>query len=415
MPADELKTLLEQGKAQEAYQQGLRFENQLGSPRFDFFFGVAAINSGQPSVGVLALERYLLNFPDNDNARLELARGYFMIGDDARSRDEFEAMLLRKPAADVTKVVREYLDAIKARASKYSTTYSFYLELGGGHDTNPVSGVADATISLPVFGTVTLADNAIARPDWFRAISLGGQVSTPVYRNLSVFGGGALDIKRFRDTDAFNEDDYSLRAGLNLTSAASVYRFTLGRSSQLLNNSRYRDTNSINGDWGYQLNANSVFTSGLQAAKFNYADANVIRDADYYSLTLGYRRQVAAAWRPGFDVSLSGARESNKYSDHQDLSRDLYGARAAVSASPLSAVSFSAGASYLKSDYRAADPLLLTTRKDEYLAFDVSATYLIAPEWSVRVEYLDSRNRSNLALYAYNRRTAQVKVRYDYR
>ena len=414
-PADDMKLLLEQGKPQEAYQQGLRFENLLGNPRFDFFFGVAAINGGQPSTGVLALERYLLNFPDNDNARIELARGYFLIGDDARSREEFEAMLLTKPSAEVAKVVTEYLDAIKARASKYSTVASFYLELGGGHDSNPVSGVADSVISLPVFGTVTLADSALAKPDRFNSVSLGGQVSTPLYKNLSAFGGGAVDIKRFRDTDAFNENDYALSTGLNLTSGANVYRFTLGGSSQLLNNSRYRNTRSVNGDWGYQLSADSLLTGGLQAARFDYAAANVIRDADYYSLTVGYRRQFASWWRPGFDFSLSGARESNKYSDHQELSRDLYGVRAAMSASPFKALSLNAGVAFLRSNYRAPDPLLQTTRRDDYLAYDISATYLLTSAWSVRTEYLDSRNRSNLAIYTYKRRTAQVKVRYDYK
>ena len=36
-----------------------------------------------PGEGALAIERYLLNFPDNPSARLQLARGYFGMGDDA--------------------------------------------------------------------------------------------------------------------------------------------------------------------------------------------------------------------------------------------------------------------------------------------------------------------------------------------
>src|SRR5512141_2161811 len=85
-PGDDVKTLLEQGKAADAYAEGKKHPEQLGDPAFDFFFGVAAIDAGHPGEGVLALERYLLNFPDNVSARLQLARGYFQLGDDAQAR-----------------------------------------------------------------------------------------------------------------------------------------------------------------------------------------------------------------------------------------------------------------------------------------------------------------------------------------
>ena len=96
-PADDIKALIEKGDSKAAYELGRKYPDQLGEPAFDFYFGVAAIDSGHAGEGVLALERYVVNFPDNHNARLELARGYFVMGDDQRAREEFNNVLKLNP------------------------------------------------------------------------------------------------------------------------------------------------------------------------------------------------------------------------------------------------------------------------------------------------------------------------------
>src|SRR6188768_2413675 len=100
-PADDIKVLVDKGDAKGAYELGKKHPEELGNSLFDFYFGVAAIDSGHAGEGVLALERYVVNFPDNFNARLELARGYFVMGDDQRARDEFNEVLKAKPPAAV--------------------------------------------------------------------------------------------------------------------------------------------------------------------------------------------------------------------------------------------------------------------------------------------------------------------------
>jgi Flp pilus assembly protein TadD len=105
-PGDDVKALLEQGKAATAYAEGKKYPDQLGNPAFDFFFGIAAIDAGHYGEGVLALERYLLNYPDNVSARLQLGRGYYLLGDDAQAHTELEALRKLDPPAPASAAPR---------------------------------------------------------------------------------------------------------------------------------------------------------------------------------------------------------------------------------------------------------------------------------------------------------------------
>ena len=76
----------ESANAAFSYAQKHRAE-QEGDPDFDFYYGVAAIDTGNVSQGVFALERVLAVQPNNHAARLELARGYFILEEYARARE----------------------------------------------------------------------------------------------------------------------------------------------------------------------------------------------------------------------------------------------------------------------------------------------------------------------------------------
>ena len=116
--ADDIKVLMEENKFVEAYRLGKQNPDQLGDPQFDFYYGIAALDAGAPGEGVLALERYNLTYPDNRNARFNLARGYYIIGELQRARDEFEG-LLSDASGEERAAIDRFLDAIRARQSIY--------------------------------------------------------------------------------------------------------------------------------------------------------------------------------------------------------------------------------------------------------------------------------------------------------
>ena len=78
---DEIKGHVERGRSSAAWPVCVEID-RTAHPEADLWCGVAAVDMGLPGEGVLAIERYVLRFPDDVRARLELARDYFYAGDD---------------------------------------------------------------------------------------------------------------------------------------------------------------------------------------------------------------------------------------------------------------------------------------------------------------------------------------------
>ena len=413
--ADDVKSLLEQGKSKEAYELGRQHPEQLGDPVFDFFFGVAAIDAGNAGEGVLALERYIINFPGNTSARLELARGYYVLGEDSRANEEFREVLKTNPPAAVKANIQRYLDAIRARESRYKTSGAAFVEAGFGYDSNVNAGVDNANITLPVFGTVTLAAAGVKAHSRFEYFAVGGQLSQPVVPGITVFGGGSFDTKFNNQANQFDQRNLNLNAGLTYLRNKNFYRFSGSYSRVDVDNDLFRDAPGATGEWFYQYDELQTFNTYLQYAHLKYEGTNSVRDSDFYSGGLGYRKAFIGKWQPLLTLGANYAREDNIAGGREDLSRDIYGGRIAFGVTPFPKWAVSIGGAYQRSLYRAPDLFLATIRRDSYYSGDAAISYAFTPNLSVRAEYLYSKNDSNLALFEYRKEVAAFKFRYDFK
>ena len=78
-------------------------------------------------------------------------------------------------------------------------------------------------------------------------------------------------------------------------------------------------------------------------------------------------------------------------------------------------VSAPGGLTVYAQKYRAADLGFGSTRSDNALNLDLTATYAVDPQWTVRAEWLSSWNRSNQNLYDSDRHSLAVKpVRHEW-
>jgi hypothetical protein len=414
-PADEVKALLEQRKPAEAYALGKSNPGEIGNPAFDFYFGIAAIDSGHAGEGVLALERYVINFPDNLEGRLELARGYYVLGEDARAKEEFNGVLASKPPPSVVANIERFLNAITARESSYRTTSGVYAEIGYGHDTNTNGGVGSSGIRVPVFGNVQVAQNGVKAPSDFTYLALGGEISHPLAPGLLVFGNARLDGKLNSNDLAsqFDQKNVAVNGGLTYIQDKNLYRLTASHATVEVDNTRFRDVDGLTGELQHQLDELQAIVPFVQYARLAYTGDNRPRDADFYAGGASYRKAFIGPYQPLLTVGGSIGDEHN-VRNRPDLGRNIYGARVALAVTPAPKWSLSAGASYQLSKYSGQDPLLLVTRKDDYYAIDAVASYAFTRKLSVRAEAAWTDNKSNVELYKYDRIIYGVKLRYDF-
>jgi hypothetical protein len=414
-PADEVKALLDQRNAAAAYALAKQNPGEIGNPAFDFYFGIAAIDSGHAGEGVLALERYVVNFPDNREARLELARGYFVLGEDARAREEFNAVLKDNPPPAVAANIERFINALDARQSSYRTTSGVYAEVGYGHDSNVNGGVGSAGIVVPVFGSVQVSASGVKTPADFTWLALGAEIIHPVAPGVAVFANGRLDGK-FNSggpPSQFDQGNVALNGGLTYLSDKNLYRFTASHATVEVDNKRFRDIDGISGELSHQLDELQSIGPFLQLARLSYTGDNRPRDSDLYSAGVNYRKAFIGPYQPLLTVSANVGEEHN-VRNRPDLGRDMYGGRVALAVTPAPKWFASMGLGYQLSKYSAPDTLLQTVRKDDYYSIDAAVGYAFSRKLSLRGEISLTENKSNLQLYEYSRNLYSVKLRYDF-
>ena len=410
---DDVKALVEAGKSAEAYRLGASNPQNLGNPGFDFYFGIAAIDAGHAGQGVLALERFLLNFPENDRARLELARGYFVLQEDARAREELEAVRAKSPPAEVIATIDRYLEAIRAREGRFKTTSRFYVEAGIGSDSNVNGGVGNPDVTLPVLGNVTVSAAGTRRGDMFSYLGTGGQVVKPVAAGVSVFGAVDASLKTNSAAHAFDQQTLNLAGGASLLRDKDLFRATFSHGVVDVESDRFRTATGAGGEWHRQLSELRTVSTVAQYATLAYPGANQVRNARVSGIGVGLREGFVARWQPIVSGSMNYSEERNT-EGRPDLSRNVFAGRVGLNLSPDPKWGLSAAYTYNDGRYRAADPILLQSRHDKQTAVELAAIYLYSMQLSVRAELFWTDNRSNLALYQFDRTMATFKVRYEF-
>lgn len=435
-PADDLRDLLERNQAEAAYRLGKSQPDQLGNPAFDFFFGIAALDAGRPGEGVLALERYLLNFPANRSARFQLARGYYILGEDQRAREEFDALL---PAAqgEEKAAIEQFLDAIRGRESRYTPTASYYVQFGAGYDSNINAGIdSGSRPTVPGVGLLpSQADNSVSvrEGDGFGSWSAGGQGTFPVAPGVALFGALAVD-GRFHfngDNDIFDQASIGASGGVSLLKNRNLFKAGASVSRLQVDGQGYLDLTGVQGDWAYQADQFNRYAAGLQVSRLRYDDMcvfalkdksapcqvspNGVRDADVLGLALAWTRAYAASYQPVTTLALTGSAERNE-GDRNDLSKDTVGLSVGVNLTP--APRWGLGGRLSVQQTRHQAPFLAVAgserREDVVMAAELLASYALSKAWSLRGELLYLEQRSNVDLFDYERTTAALKARYEF-
>jgi len=411
-PFDTLQRQVTNGQYEEAYKLGKTMPSAQSDPHFNFLFGVAAINIGRTPEGILALERHLVSVPGNDRARLDLARGYFELGDYVRARSEFEFVLRYNPPKDVRDNIERYLNSMQTRdAVSLKASTQLYLEVGVGTDSNVNAGTYNSQITLPT-GPVVLADTTsreISSPTYTQAGA--GQWVKRVAPAFAVFGGGDFNRKQNPSASVFNTFNASLNTGFSILSGAILYKVTVADSVMFVDNKRYRGALSATGEAQYGYGDGLIFNGALQYSEQSYIASNSIRDSKSVTYGAGLQKLFSAPWRPALGVQLSRIEEQN-LNKRDDLNRNTNTMQISLAVTPVEKLGLLMGVSTQQSGFGAADIAFATVRRDRLRLIDLSAHYALSRNWGIRGEIQWTQNNSNQDLYSFNRKYVMLKSRY---
>lgn len=414
-PLDELRRQVEAGQFDQAYATAMAQPQLVGDVHFDFLYGVAAVNTGRIPEGLLALERHLTAVPANDRARLELARGYFLLGEYTRARVEFEFVLRYNPPAGVRATINGFLQAMQTRENAdRRASARVYAEAGAGYDNNVNGGTFRDELQL-VFGNITLAGSPSRQvADSYGQAAVGGQHLVRVTNRFSVFAGADLDHRENVDEKAYNLTNAGAYVGFTQLGAGALWRLTLGGGTLQVGGNRYRNTGQLGLEANVSLSPDLALMGFAQYAEFRHAEADRVRDSRATTLGVMLTRSFnGLPGAPSLGLRLSWTQEDNQRL-RSDLDRQVPLLRVFGAVTPLPSLRVSAGLTVYQQHFGNVDIGFGTERRDTALAGDLVASYALDERWSLRADAVWSRNRSNQDLYDSSRKAVSMKLRYQY-
>lgn len=411
---NKLKSLFDSGQILQAYEYASREVREYeGDPSFDYYYGIAAIDTGHASEGVFALNRVVAIESDNHAARLELARGYFILEEFLRAKQEFETVLANNPPEDVSIKINAYLDAIDSKKGRYSTTHSAYLELGFGNDSNANSGPDISSYNIGLI-TVPLDSASQAQEDDFTELSLIYKVSTPVAPGTLYFVSLNGDLHSNSEHSEFDTSTVTIDTGFEFLRAQNNYTLDVIVQQFNLDGEDYRFLTGLNAGWRRNLTQQSSLQTFLQLAQQEF-DGQDQRDVDTLSLGFSYARKFNAALSPVFVVGAYVSQDTAKQDSNiakQSAERDYYGFRLASTLGLSENISTQLSISYQTSEYALEDTISGQIREDDFVNTALNIDWRMTRDWNLSARINVTENTSNNDLFAYDRTLFSLNLLY---
>lgn len=417
LAADQLlegaKRFMAEKNPKAAYELLVPLQTQrAGEPEYDFLLGLSALDSGKPSEAVFALERVLAVDPNNTQARAEIARAYFALGERQTAKQEFESVKKMGVPAGAAPTIQRFLDAIEQLSDTERTQFKGYVEMTLGRDTNVNSAGSGSQVAVPAFGGAIFALNpqSVKLQDDFGAVGAGISVRHPLTKELAAFGGLNLNKKMNETEDLYDTGYWDGNAGIALTRQKNVYTAALQANNYYVDNNRFRDAYGVTGQWQHNYDANNQASAFVQYTNLKYP-GQTIRDVHRYVGGVAYARAFAAKMNPVAYAGTYFGNENERASGVPYLGHQLFGIRMGGQISYNEKTIIFANSSIERRLYGGPDPSFLVTRNDTQYDMRIGADYVPEKYWTVTPQVSFTYSGSNIEINTFRRNVYSVTVR----
>jgi outer membrane protein len=411
----EAEALIRKGDFNAAYQLLEPLEtSRAGDVDYDYLLGVAGVESGNATRGAFALERVLATNPNHTDARAEMAKAHFILGETAASKAEFNNVLAQKPDAETKKTVEKLLTAIQ-KIEGTTTTFGAFLGFGMGWDSNVSSAPSIASIGVPAFGglLVQLDPSARELSDGFMNLSGGVSVRHPISDKLAAFGSASGTQRTNNDETAFDNSALDFNAGLQYRQNQHNFTFALQDNHFDLDTEAFRHAYGATTQWMYNINAKNQAGLYAQYSRLKY-NGNDFRNAERYIVGANAAHVFEGDLSPVLFASIYGGREVARDPAADFLSQDVAGVRAGGQLSFNSKWQLQTSLAYERRDNDEDDPAFLKKRSDNQYDASLGLNFIPARDWSIRPQVSYSKVDSNIELNSFDRHIISVDIRKDF-
>jgi len=408
---DEAKALIDEGRAKAAYEVLAPLEDTYaGTPEYDYLLGISALDAGLPGPAVFALERVLAVEPDNDLARAEIARAYYLLSEYETAEREFETV---RKSSSIPQAARpridDYLSRIAQARGEGGLQVSGYFTFGAGYDSNVNSGTAESQVIIPIFANqlFQLVDDARETEGAYTLVAAGVNLAQEVAEGVSVLGGAR---GYWRNTESpFSTQDAYLYGGVGIERGRHSFVVAAQGETFQVDADALRNTYGGFGQWTYELSTNQRVTLAGQINQIDYPDFNN-RNATRYVASLGWAGLLPGERAPSVFLGVYGGIEDENEDRFPQFGHDFYGARAGGSISLLPRLRTFGSLGIEERNYGGRDTIFDVQRDDTQYNLSAGFVYQLFTNWQVRPNMTFTRNESNVPINDYTRVIGGIDV-----
>lgn len=409
-PLQSLRDLVEQGQYQQAYELGQAYEERYeGRVRFDFYHGLAALETGRVDEAIFALERVVLARPDQLRARLELGRAHFLAGDYSAAEREFQRVLDTEPPATVQANIGRFMDRIETARDRQRRTVAGWVDVRGGHDSNINSATSDNLINTPI-GDFELLPSGQEISDEFLRVQVGGQWREPLTKHSSFDLRGSYEHKENLSNNDFDLGIARVDSGYTREFGANRVRLGARLQQVMLDNSRFQHSYGLVASYDRAMAPGWIgsLTGAVTAVRY---DDDGLRDTNQY-LVSGAIMRAQGRWVQNFSTYYANepARDSG-LGNHNG--RHFYGA--------MYMAQWDAGNwqpflrfNLQRAEYDDVHPVFGRERRDTTRMVTMGTRYELRRDWHLHAEANWTDVNSNLPVFDYDRTLLEVGVRHRF-
>ncbi|MDQ3026057.1 MAG: tetratricopeptide repeat protein [Pseudomonadota bacterium] len=421
--------MLASGNARQAYAELAPLESTLsGQPEFDYLLGVSALDSGRNDEAIVAFERVLAINSSHAGAQMDLAREYYAAGSYDLAEAGFVRLRSANPPPAAQQAINRYLEAIQARKHQTQAGWTGFGELGLGYDSN-ITGVPTdfGSAAQQAFNLVGIepTGNAIKRSAAFMQGGVGAEYSRPLGRGFSLFAGGELKGRAYRQESDFNSVAAEARLGGALNSGQSQWRTT---ASYLVFNqeggapgepkqTNDRRMGGVTLDWRHSIDTKTQLGAAVSVNSIKFPE-NEIEDFNQLFASVSWLRSFERAGIPLLYLTgfVSEDRATNKFADGVTAkSKNLVGVRSyfQYSLSPKVQAFNALGLIHRRDKDSFARSTQVESGRDTYAEAAFGVSWQFRDRCALRMQYAFSHNSSNIDIYDFSRHELSSGVRCD--